>query len=150
MLTASRRNMILFAGGSLALTIALLDDQAPNRLIAHSDAVAQRRATEADSQTAGGDNLQPERGVWDSPAAIESGQAPTGNSASEGVAVVSRAVEDAPAAATVIAAQPPAALSRDMGRRPVPGVRERSNPLGRNYADDGSRAMAEDIRQALG
>lgn len=141
MLLASPRNTILFAGGCLALTIALLDDEAPNRLIANADAVADRRVAEAQPDPA---DFAPERSAWDSPAASASA------SAAEGVVAAKREVETIPVAApavTVRSALPPSDL---VGRAPVAGVRERSNPLGRNYADDGSRDMAEDLRRALG
>lgn len=143
MLLVSSRNTILFAGGCLALTIALLDDEAPNRLIANADAVADRRIAEAQADPA---DFAPERSAWDSPASSASASA----SAAEGVVAAMREVATSPVAALPVAersALPPSDL---VGRSPLAGVRERSNPLGRNYADDGSRDMAEDLRRALG
>ena len=152
MLLASRRNMFLFAGGCLALTIALMDDRAPNRLIANSEALAERRAAGqalppedvSDSDAAGG--------PWDSALAMESGPVASSASArsSEGVGQIVREADPAPVADPITVTRPPALQQREIGRPPVPGVRERSNPLARDYADDGSRDMAADLRRALG
>lgn len=141
MLLASPRNTILFAGACLALTIALLDDEAPNRLIANADAVADRRLAEAQADPA---DFAPELSAWDSPAASVSA------SAAEGVVPAMREVETSPVAAPPMAERSALPQSDVVGRSPLAGVRERSNPLGRNYADDGSRDMAEDLRRALG
>jgi hypothetical protein len=144
MLLLKNRNTILFAGLCLALTIALLDDKAPNRLIENADAVAARRAGEAAALTDSSADFAAESGVWESAATPQS----------EGLGTVTPEIAPivAPAAAppSAIVAQPAPQLPRAVGRQPVAGVRENSLPLGRNYADDGARNMAEDLRGMLG
>lgn len=144
MLLLKNRNTILFAGLCLALTIALLDDKAPNRLIENADAVAARRADEAASLTDSSADFAAESGVWERAASPQSEG--LGSDTPEVVPIVAPAA--APPAAFVAPPAPP--MPRAVGRQPVPGVRENAAPLGRNYADDGARNMAEDLRDVLG
>ncbi len=144
MLLANPRNTILFAGGFLALTIALFDDSAPARLTDSADAVARRRVGETAAAQVSPMDFAVEGGVWESAAAA------TNEGIGSGIRDVEPIVVPAPAPPSTLIEGPAAPVPAVISNQPVPGLRERSAPLDSSYADDGSRNMAEDLRRALG
>lgn len=143
MLFANLRNTILFAGGCLALAIALLDDTAPARLTANAERVELARAVEA----AG--SVQP--GPWDS-VGDDGGDGPASmiediTRAPDPLVPPQTAIQPVPRPAAPRAPAP--VLAEQAAHPPVPGVRERSAPLGRSHGGDGAGDLAEDLRLAL-
>lgn len=150
MLLANPRNTVLLVLGCVAVTVALLDDQAPNRLIENADAVAERRHADQVGEQPGSADFGPGPAGWNS----NSASFRTSVASNDGVPAAQRNEDPAP---TAVAAGPASVIGGQsvpvptaVGARPVPGVRERSVPLRRNLAEESTRNMAEDLRRALG
>jgi hypothetical protein len=150
MLLANPRNTVLLVLGCVVVTVALLDDEAPNRLIENAEAVAQRRQAEDAAGQAGGTDFGAGPAGWNS----NSVNGHTDVASNDGVPAARRELDQLSPA---LAATPAPVISGQsepfptvVGARPVPGMRERSAPLRRNLAEEDTRNMAEDLRRVLG